>query len=110
MSKYRELVLRNCPAFESTDMNTKLSLGALGLGGEAGEVVDEVKKILHHSKEIDKLKLIKELGDVRWYLEYMACVLDVSMEEIEKVNMEKLLKRYPNGFNYKDANNRRDLK
>jgi len=104
---YRDSVMRTSPDFEMDSLETKLSLGGLGLAGEAGEVVDIIKKIIHHKKSIDRDSLIEELGDVRWYLEYLAASLNVSMDEIEKRNVEKLLKRYPNGFNYKDANRTR---
>lgn len=106
--KYREAVMRNCPDFESTALETKLSLGGLGLGGEAGEVVDIIKKVLHHKKPLDREKLIEEMGDVRWYLEYLAASIDTTMEEIEQVNIDKLLKRYPDGFSTEAANAKRD--
>jgi NTP pyrophosphatase (non-canonical NTP hydrolase) len=72
--------------------------GAMGLAGEAGEVVDELKKHLYHGKTLNRESLIKELGDVRWYLEYLALMLNVSMEEIETQNVLKLRARYPHGF------------
>lgn len=105
MSDYRDNVLRTAN-MKSVSFKDKLSLGGLGIGGEAGEVVDLIKKVLHHDKPLDKDKLIKELGDVRWYLEYLAITIDVSMEEIEAANVTKLKARYPNGFSYEAANNR----
>lgn len=103
---YRQSTSRTYPKVES--IKESLSLGALGLGGEAGEVVDLIKKILHHGKELDRDKLILELGDVRWYLEYLAAAIDVTMEEIEQRNIEKLKKRYPEGFSFEASKNRVD--
>lgn len=72
-----------------------------GLAGEAGEVADMWKKIKYHSldyNEETREKLIKELGDICWYLFSVADVLDVSMEEIINKNIEKLKLRHSHGF------------
>lgn len=102
---YRTDVLRtaNLDANSSKD---RLCLAALGLAGETGEVVDLLKKVIFHDKDLDTEALIKEIGDVRWYLEYLAATIDVTMEEIENKNIEKLKKRYPQGFSYEAANNK----
>jgi NTP pyrophosphatase (non-canonical NTP hydrolase) len=105
---YREAVLRTCPKSDTQPRTEQLALGALGLSGEAGEVADLIKKHLFHGKAMPTDTLIKELGDVRWYLEYLLIVNSLTMEEVEAANVEKLRKRYPNGFNFEDANNRKD--
>lgn len=97
---YREEVLRNCPGFEDKSLADKLSLAGLGIAGESGEVVDIIKKVLHHEvpllSVIDKLK--KELGDIRWYLEYAEAALGFTREEVEAANVAKLRARHPNGW------------
>lgn len=59
---------------------------ALGLVGETGEVVDLIKKHIGHSHPLDRVKLVKELGDVEWYMEAMRkaynLVRDVHVEPI----------------------------
>ncbi|MBE6731730.1 MAG: nucleotide pyrophosphohydrolase [Ruminococcaceae bacterium] len=70
----------------------------MGLCGESGEAIDIVKKWLAQGHELDKERLIKELGDVAWYLAEAATALDVPLEDILKANIEKLKKRYPEGF------------
>ncbi len=70
----------------------------MGLCGESGEAIDIVKKWYAHGKELDKEALIKELGDVAWYLAEAALALEISLEAILQINIEKLKKRYPNGF------------
>ena len=70
----------------------------MGLCGESGEVIDIVKKWLYHGHELDKEQLIMELGDVAWYLAEAATALDIPLEEIMNVNINKLKKRYPDGF------------
>lgn len=70
----------------------------MGLCGESGEAIDIVKKWFAHGHELDKEHLLKELGDIAWYLAEAATVLDVPLEQIFSANIEKLQKRYPEGF------------
>lgn len=106
--KYRDLVLNTVN--KELSQEDKLINGVMGLAGEAGEVIDLVKKFKFHKKPMDKDKLLKELGDVRWYLELIAISIDSTVEEIEQLNIKKLTERYPNGFNPKDSELRRDVK
>lgn len=105
---YRENVLRNCPDFETGDFNMKLSLAGLGIAGESGEVVDIIKKVLHHNKPLDREVIKKEMGDTYWYLEYLAATLGFTEEEIKEANVTKLMKRYPEGFSFEAANKIRE--
>ena len=87
-----------------TTLNPELSKkdvlinGVMGLCGESGEAIDIVKKHLHQGHELDREKLIRELGDIAWYLAETAAALDVSLEEVLEGNIQKLKKRYPEGF------------
>lgn len=81
---------------------------ALGLTGEAGEVADEVKKHVFHGHELDQDELKKELGDVLWYIANLATVNGIDLSEIAECNIDKLRKRYPEGFNQADSINRED--
>ena len=74
----------------------------MGLCGESGEAIDIVKKWLAQGHELDKDHLAKELGDIAWYLAEAATALDLSLEDILQANLDKLKKRYPQGF---DKNN-----
>lgn len=80
--------------------------GVMGLCGEAGEVIDIVKKHLAQGHELDREKIIKELGDVAWYMAEIATVLDVELEDVLAQNIEKLKKRYPEGFSTEKSVNR----
>ena len=80
--------------------------GVMGLCGESGEAIDIVKKWLAQGHELDKEKLAKELGDIAWYLAETAWALDLSLETILKGNIEKLAKRYPEGFSSDRSINR----
>lgn len=76
----------------------RLAIFGLGLAGEAGEVVDYLKKGLGHGHAIDPEVIKKELGDVLWYLAAIAGEFNLSLNEIAAANVAKLRARYPNGF------------
>ena len=87
-----------------TTLNRELSKkevlinSVMGLCGESGEAIDIVKKWMAHGHELDKTHLAKELGDIAWYLAEAATALDMNLEDILQMNIEKLKKRYPEGF------------
>lgn len=82
-----------------------LAWNALGLTGEAGEVADCIKKMVFHDHGLNVEELEKELGDVCWYLAAIASKLGIDLETIMNKNIEKLKKRYPNGFSPADSLN-----
>ncbi len=98
--------------FAMTTLNPELSKkdvlinGVMGLCGESGEAIDIVKKWLAQGHELDKEKLAKELGDIAWYLAETATALDLDLEDIFEANIEKLRKRYPEGFDSQRSINR----
>lgn len=71
---------------------------ALGLTGEAGEVVDDIKKRIFHGREIPLEHTELELGDVLWYVANIASEYGFTLEDIIRKNMDKLLKRYPDKY------------
>lgn len=72
--------------------------GVLGLSGEVGEVSDVIKKHLFQGHSLNKEELAMELGDVCWYIAILAKGLGVDLESVMRANIDKLKKRYPNGF------------
>ncbi len=78
--------------------NSDLAIMGLGIAGEAGEVADEIKKVLGHGKPLDRAEIVKELGDVLWYVAGVAETTGVALETIAAINVKKLEARYPNGF------------
>ncbi len=82
--------------------------GVMGLCGESGECIDIVKRHLAQGHELNREELIKELGDVAWYLAETAFALDVELEEVLMCNIEKLKKRYPEGFSTEKSINREE--
>jgi NTP pyrophosphatase (non-canonical NTP hydrolase) len=87
----------------------RLITAALGLSAEAGEFGDLVKKCLFQGKELNKENrelMIKELGDVMWYLAQGCMALGVTIDDVLWANIDKLEKRYPNGFEVSRSENR----
>lgn len=80
--------------------------GLFGLSGEVGELTDMVKKWIFHESSFDEEHAKKELGDVMWYVAMICESFNWSLDEIMQMNIEKLEKRYPNGFDVIKANNR----
>lgn len=76
----------------------RLLVATLGLAGEAGEVADIIKKYHGHGHSLDINKLKKELGDVQWYIAEICTVLGLNLDDVPTENIEKLRKRYPEGF------------
>ena len=72
--------------------------GCYGLNGEAGECIDILKKVEFQGHAFDPVKLVDELGDVLWYITQTATGLNITLEDVAQHNVEKLKKRYPNGF------------
>ena len=96
VNEYQKLAMTTLnPALEKKDV---LINGVMGLCGESGEAIDIVKKWLAQGHELDKEKLAKELGDIAWYLAETATALDLNLEDVFAANIEKLKKRYPEGF------------
>ena len=90
------------------DKNDVLINGVMGLCGESGEAIDIVKKHLAQGHELDKEKLAKELGDVAWYLAETATAIGYDLDDIFQMNIDKLKKRYPEGFSVEKSVNRNE--
>ncbi len=84
----------------------KLVECSLGLMGEGGELIDHIKKHVFHGHELDTDYLNKELGDILYYVSTLATTLKINMDDVAWTNVDKLMKRYPNGFTEYDSKNR----
>lgn len=80
----------------------------LGVCGEAGELLDAVKKATIYRKEIDLRNVIEELGDIEFYLQGIRNHFRFSRDEIIEANHGKLSRRYPNGYSNTAAQARAD--
>lgn len=77
-----------------------------GLGGETGELLDLFKKHFYHGHKLNENKVKNEMGDVLWYIANIANEYNFSLTEIMEININKLRKRYPNGFSEEESINR----
>ena len=93
------------PALDKKDV---LINSVMGLCGESGEAIDIVKKWLMQWHELDKEHLVRELGDVAWYLAEAATALDIPLEAVFQGNLDKLRQRFPNGFDTGASVNRKE--
>ena len=104
---YQLDVLKYAPDYQHYMPNVLYA--AIGICGEAGEVSELVKKYAYHGHAIDKDHLARELGDVLWYVSYMAHLFGYSLGEIMEMNQDKLAKRYPDGkFDAERSRNRKE--
>jgi NTP pyrophosphatase (non-canonical NTP hydrolase) len=94
-SDYQALALRTAG---NRTPREGLVAAALGLNGEAGEVADLVKKVEFHGHELDEAHLKEELGDVTWYIALACDSMGWDFGDIMRGNLEKLARRYPQGF------------
>lgn len=81
-------------------------LGAIGIVEEAGEAAGVIKKVLFHGHIFSQDRLCTELGDVLWYLTYLARVSGLSLAEVAGRNVQKLHARYPDGWDPERSRNR----
>lgn len=106
MNDYQRLTRRTVPS----DMSQEdlLEMGIMGACGEAGEMIEVLKKARFQGRELDRDRVLNELGDLLWYLPRICDALGVTMSEVAKANLKKLQRRYPNGWNAEDGIAKRD--
>lgn len=98
INEYQTEALRTAAGMNHPNNDEILLNGVMGLAGESGEYVDMMKKHLFQGHELDKEHIAKELGDVAWYIALSAYAMGYDLETILQMNVDKLRKRYPNGF------------
>lgn len=103
-NKYQELAMRTNRPEATPEQN--LINGCLGLAGEAGEVCDIVKKYVFQGHNLETQKIVDELSDVLWYVALTAQGIGCDLDSIMEHNINKLKKRYPNGFEAERSINR----
>lgn len=81
---------------------------AVGIAGEAGEVLDAVKKTWIYGKELDRENLLEESGDLIFYITALLTENGFTLEEAMQANIAKLAKRYPQGYTDSAAIERAD--
>ena len=125
LNEYSKKSLRTIPTLHGDKSITNASMGLCGEVGElvellnqqgtatpaelliaVGKLVDHLKKHVFHKAPLDTQHVLKEVGDVMFYLNWIVVMFGLSWDDILSANFAKLMVRYPNGFNEDDANNR----
>ncbi|MCR9204168.1 MAG: nucleoside triphosphate pyrophosphohydrolase family protein [Halobacteriovoraceae bacterium] len=91
------------------DGTKRLLHAGIGMATEAGEFLDALKKHIFYGKDLDRVNLKEELGDLFWYMAIACDELDIEFEPIMERNIEKLRARYGEKFSEVRAD-KRDLK
>ena len=100
LSQYQELTKRTAPNYK--DKNQALTNWGLGVAGEAGDLAGCIKKTLFHDND-QSVGTRENIGDTMWYLAMICNTMDWKLEDILQENIDKLEKRYPEGFNFEAA-------
>jgi NTP pyrophosphatase (non-canonical NTP hydrolase) len=85
-------------ASDKQDHDDRLLNAALGLAGEVGEVVEHIKKYSFHNQPLEVRDVLREAGDVLWYLNLLVNTLESNLETVAEDNLLKLERRHPEAF------------
>lgn len=100
LNEYQEACKATAKKFESNKI--EILTWGLGIAGEAGDVASCIKKTFAHDNDV-KEGIKENLGDALWYSAMICNFFGWKLEDVLKENIEKLKKRYPNGFTMDDA-------
>jgi NTP pyrophosphatase (non-canonical NTP hydrolase) len=103
LKAYQQLCKKTAKKF--ADPEKEIMTWGLGITGEAGDVAACIKKTFFHDND-QKTGIRENLGDTLWYMAMICNFFNWNLEEILAENQDKLKKRYPHGFNEKDAGRR----
>ena len=111
LNEYQRNAMRTASGISTSCPENLLLQGVMGMSGESGEALDIVKKIMfqgHELNEATKEHLIRELGDVLWYVATTAEALNVPLETVMQTNIDKLRARYPKRFDAERSQHREE--
>ncbi len=100
LKEYQELCKRTAKKFESPEK--EIMTWGLGIAGEAGDVAGCIKKTFAHDNDQTQ-GIIENIGDTLWYAAMICNFFSWDMDKILNENIEKLNKRFPDGFTTTDA-------
>ena len=100
LKEYQEMCKKTAKKFDNPEL--EIAIWGLGIAGEAGDVASCVKKTFAHQNNQEQ-GIRENLGDTFWYAAMICNFFKWDMQEVLEENIEKLKKRYPEGFTIKDA-------
>lgn len=103
--EYQTNVTRTMNSHDPQELQNYL----FGIVGEVGELINHLKKYLHHGHDLNLIHTQEEIGDCLWYLSAIAAKLQLSMDDIAIDNIIKLEQRYPTGFSQTASIERKDV-
>lgn len=114
LNDYQEKALSTDVYSQNTPLETVNELGflnkVLGLAGESGEFSEKVKKIMRNSdgkiSQDERKELLKELGDILWYLATISRYLGSDLNNVAQTNLDKLASRQERGVIKSKGDNR----
>ena len=110
-NEYQRNAMRTASGISTSCPENLLLQGVMGMSGESGEALDIVKKIMfqgHELNEATRKHLIRELGDVLWYVATTAESLGTDLETVMQVNIDKLRARDPMAFDTERSQHREE--
>ncbi len=87
-------------------LEDQLLNAVMGLSGESGELMDHIKKWQYHGHSLDQEHVLKEIGDVLWYVALACWAIQVPMSLVMEQNIKKLALRYGDRFSEERSQNR----
>jgi len=102
----KDAIRTESPNFFIEKVDPRLLHAAIGLGTEAGEIQDALKKTIYYGKDLDLVNLKEEVGDILWYLAIAMDVLNTDFDSEQDRVIRKLKARYPSKFENDLAENR----
>jgi NTP pyrophosphatase (non-canonical NTP hydrolase) len=121
-NEYKKLAMRTNDSKDAERLEKKLESqnidinipelinGCLSLSGETGELNDMIKKWIFQGHDLDISEIEKELGDILWYVVLVCNAINLDLDKVANANVEKLKKRYPEGFSEYASTNRSEYK
>lgn len=101
LNRYQELCKKTSKKFDIPDL--EIATWGLGVVGGAGDIASCIKKVFAHKNYSVKEGIKENIGDMLWYTAMICNFFGWKLEDILQGNLDKLEKRYPEGFTFKDA-------
>lgn len=105
-NEYQNLAMRT--KNEELTIGEQMANACFGLAGEVGEYLDLLKKSMFQGHKLAAEKVVEELGDILWYVALACDNWEIKLDTVMEYNIEKLKKRYPDGFDSEDSINRKE--